>query len=186
MDTHGKHSNSHKQAEWHPQWWSKSVHGHAFERVRAAMERDWNQTRHELGLGGHELNQDIGDTTRQAVGKERIPTPEQANPPRVIGAWSEAEVPYGYGYAAVLTSNSQIWQILFKQTLLSGSIGSHACSFSIGSNTVTIALSSGLPLFTTSKDGPVSGVVVVSLLAAIVFISEVLLLAISPLLSKRG
>ena len=87
-------------SDWHPAWWTDEVHGDAWNRVKGAIARDWAQTRHELGLGGHELNQTIADTARQAVGAEPIPTPDQANPPKVIGEWTEAEIPYGYGHAA--------------------------------------------------------------------------------------
>lgn len=85
---------------WHPSWWTQEVHGSAWDRVKDAMERDWTQTKHELGIGGHELNQSISDTTKQAAGSEPIPAPGAANPPKVIGDWSEAEIPYGFGHAA--------------------------------------------------------------------------------------
>ena len=87
---------------WQPKWWSQEVHGTAWERVKEAMERDWIQSKHELGLGGHELNQSAADTMKQAAGMATIPPFEQANPPRVIGSWREAELPYGYGHAARL------------------------------------------------------------------------------------
>jgi hypothetical protein len=85
---------------WHPAWWTDKVHGSAWERVKEAMRRDWMETTHDLGIGGHELNQGLLDTVRQVVGTEHLPTLEEANPPRVIGEWSEAEIPYGYGHAA--------------------------------------------------------------------------------------
>ena len=87
-------------AKWHPDWWKQDVHGSAWDRVKDAMQRDWTQTRHDLGIGGHELNQAVGDTARQIAGTEPMPGPEQSNPPRVIGDWDDAEVPYGYGHAA--------------------------------------------------------------------------------------
>jgi hypothetical protein len=85
---------------WRPSWWSEQVHGSAWERVREAMRRDWVQTKHDVGLKGHEMNQDLSDTLKQAAGKEHLPTINEANPPRVIGEWTEAETPYRYGYAA--------------------------------------------------------------------------------------
>ena len=87
-------------SNWHPSWWKQEEHGSAWDRVKDAMERDWTQTKHELGVGGHQLNQTIADTAKQVAGTEPIPSPHQANPPKVIGEWSEAEVPYGYGHAA--------------------------------------------------------------------------------------
>jgi hypothetical protein len=64
------------------------------------MRRDWSQTKHDLHVGGHEMNQDVGDTLSQATGKQHLPSINQANPPRVIGVWSDAEIPYRYGHAA--------------------------------------------------------------------------------------
>jgi hypothetical protein len=37
---------------------------------------------------------------KQAAGKEHLPSINQANPPKVIGDWTDAEVPYRYGHAA--------------------------------------------------------------------------------------
>jgi hypothetical protein len=96
-----------KSPSWRPSWWNEEVHGSAWNRVKEAMERDWTQTKHELGVGGHELNQTAADTAKQASGSEPIPPLEQANPPKVIGDWSEAEIPYGYGHAARRQFGSQ-------------------------------------------------------------------------------
>lgn len=87
-------------SQWRPTWWSDEVHGSAWERAREAMRRDWSQTKHDLHIGGHEMNQSSGDTLRQAGGNQHLPTINQANPPKVIGEWSDAEIPYRYGYAA--------------------------------------------------------------------------------------
>jgi len=85
---------------WHPSWWNET-HGSAWERVKEAVHRDWEQTKQDLSIsGGHELNQDVTNTVKQAVGSEPIPPNDQPNPPRVIGTWDDAETPIGYGYAA--------------------------------------------------------------------------------------
>jgi hypothetical protein len=86
--------------KWRPSWWSDEVHGSAWDRVKEAMRRDWSQTKHDLHLGGHEMNQGVTDTLKQAAGQEHLPTINQANPPKVIGEWSDAEIPYRYGHAA--------------------------------------------------------------------------------------
>ena len=41
----------------------------------SAMKRDLEQTKHDLSGGkkGEELNQDVGDTVKQALGKEPAP-----------------------------------------------------------------------------------------------------------------
>lgn len=85
---------------WQPSWWDDS-HGSAWERVKEAMKRDWEQTKKDLDLPhGHELNQGVMDTIKQAMGSEPIPQSDGPNPPKVVGTWDEAEVPMGYGYTA--------------------------------------------------------------------------------------
>lgn len=72
-----------------------------WDRVKEALRRDWEQTKHDLGMkGGHELNQDVTDTVKQAMDKEPIPAADKPNPPKVIGSWDDAEYPISYGYAA--------------------------------------------------------------------------------------
>ena len=87
--------------KWQPNWWNEN-HSSSWDRVREAVRRDWVQTKKDLGLGrtGHELNQGISDTVKQATGKEAIPVIDRANPPKVIGDWDDAEGAVGYGYAA--------------------------------------------------------------------------------------
>ncbi len=82
-----------------PSWWA-SQNANAWERVRETLHRDWEQTKHDLHMGGHELNQKVADTVGQAVGSKPLPAIDKANPPKVIGRWDDAEVPLGYGYAA--------------------------------------------------------------------------------------
>ena len=49
-------------------------------KPRKALERDWEQTKKDVsGKSGKELNQDAGDTVKQAVGKEPIPGPNTPN-----------------------------------------------------------------------------------------------------------
>ena len=45
-----------------------------------ALKRDWEQTKHDLNTDkGRELNQDVGDTVGQAVGKKPIPPRDVPN-----------------------------------------------------------------------------------------------------------
>ncbi len=87
------------QSNWQPTWY-KNEHATAWDKVKEAFRRDWQQTKHDLHAGGHELNQGVGDTVKQAQGKEAIPPIDKANPPKVIGDWDEVEVPANYGFAA--------------------------------------------------------------------------------------
>lgn len=85
---------------WHPSWWNDS-HVSAWERIKEAIRRDWEQTKHDLHLsGGHELNQGVEDTLKQAANQQAIPPDDRPNPPKVIGSWDDVEVPLGYGYGA--------------------------------------------------------------------------------------
>ena len=85
---------------WHPSWWTET-HGSSWDRMKEAFHRDWEQTKHDLHIkGGHELNQGVADTVKQAANKEAIPADDRPNPPKVIGSWDDVEMPVGYGYAA--------------------------------------------------------------------------------------
>jgi hypothetical protein len=64
----------------HPSWWTKD-HSTSWEKVKEAFHRDWEQTKADLSKkAGHELNQNIGDTVKQAAGKEVIPAGNAPNP----------------------------------------------------------------------------------------------------------
>ncbi|HEY5240860.1 MAG TPA: hypothetical protein VIJ22_05325 [Polyangiaceae bacterium] len=82
-----------------PSWWTLQDSS-SWDRVREALHRDWDQTKHDLHAGGHELNQKLSDTVEQAAGKKPMPPIDKANPPKVIGQWEDAETAIGYGYAA--------------------------------------------------------------------------------------
>ena len=72
-----------------------------WDRIKEALRRDWEQTKHEFSSNaGHELNQDIGDTLKQAAGKQAIPYDNRPNPPRVIDTWDTAEPAIQFGYEA--------------------------------------------------------------------------------------
>lgn len=85
---------------WRPAWWRDEVHGTAWQRVKAAMRRDWEQTMKDLHLGGHEYNQEAGNTLRQATGHEVIPPGNGPSPHKVLEDWSDVELPLGYGHGA--------------------------------------------------------------------------------------
>ena len=106
-------------SKWRPAWWTEEVHGSAWDRVKGAMQRDWAQTKHDLGVGGHEMNQNVTDTLKQAGGSEHLPTMNEANPPKVIGDWNEAEVPYSYGYAAKTEHGARhpVWTLELENKL---------------------------------------------------------------------
>jgi hypothetical protein len=104
------HMNQHNH--WHPKW-HKDEYSSSWDRVKEAVRRDWQQTEHDLHMGGHELNQKASDTFKQAVGKAPVPSINQPNPPKVIGdltgEWEHVEHPLEYGYAARQQFSDRSW-----------------------------------------------------------------------------
>ena len=45
--------------------------GEKMDDAKEALERDWEQTKHDLpGMEGKDLDQDVDDTVKQAMGKD--------------------------------------------------------------------------------------------------------------------
>lgn len=90
-----------------PAWWTEQPSS-AWERIREAIRRDWEQTKHDASWKlGHELNQNIGSTVKQALNQQDIPPYDGPNPPLVIGNWEDIEEPIAFGYAASNVYGSQ-------------------------------------------------------------------------------
>lgn len=52
----------------------------AAEDAKDALKRDWEQTKSDLpGLEGEDLDQDVGDTLKQAAGKQEVPPDDVPN-----------------------------------------------------------------------------------------------------------
>ena len=94
-----------------PNWYTNEDDT-AWDKVKEAFQRDWQQTKHDMGANVPDLNQHVGDTVSQATGSKPIP-PENVktpHPSQVLGAevFSEAdESAYRYGYAAHSHFNSK-------------------------------------------------------------------------------
>lgn len=88
-----------------PSWWNES-HSSAWERTKEALRRDWEQTKADVSDGGKELNQDVGDTVKQSMGKQAIPPGDRPNPP---DSWDELEPAVRYGYGARQHYQGQDW-----------------------------------------------------------------------------
>lgn len=84
-----------------PNWWNEK-HDSTWDRIKSAMKRDWEQTKADVSSKGHELNQGIGDTVKQAAGKEAIPPGNMPNPPKTDKneKWEDVEPSYQYGVGA--------------------------------------------------------------------------------------
>lgn len=80
-----------------PKWWNEE-HESTWSRVKAAMKRDWEQTKADVSSKGRELDQDVGDTVKQAAGKQPIPPLSQPN--RDDDDWNRIEEGYRYGVGA--------------------------------------------------------------------------------------
>jgi len=73
-------------------WWT-TEHDTSWERTKEAFRRDWEQTKHDLGGKSPDLDQDIPDTVKQAVGKEPIP-------PRNTPNFDAYEPAFRFGHGA--------------------------------------------------------------------------------------
>ncbi len=75
-----------------PKWWNKE-NDSAWERVKAAFRRDWDQTKHDFGGKQPDMDQDVGDTVKQATGSQSIP-------PRGQPVYEDVEDAHRFGYGA--------------------------------------------------------------------------------------
>ena len=75
-----------------PAWWNDRYDS-AWERVKGALARDLEQTKRDFGADrSAELNQDVGNTVKQALGKEPILAGD-----RVLGYVTSANFGYTVG-----------------------------------------------------------------------------------------
>ncbi len=75
-----------------PRWWDQN-HDSAWDRIKAAFRRDWDQTKHDFGGDEPDTDQDVDDTVAQAAGKQPIP-------PRGKATYEENEDACRFGYGA--------------------------------------------------------------------------------------
>lgn len=72
-----------------PSWWNDKHEG-TWDRIKNAMKRDWEQTKHDVGVdSAPDLDQSVGDTVKQMAGKDD-PSKE----------WEDIEPAYRYGVGA--------------------------------------------------------------------------------------
>ena len=75
-----------------PKWWTDAEET-SWNRVKLAVKRDWDQTKHDLGGGEPDTHQTAGDTLKQAGGTKTIP-------PRGEPTYEEFEAAHRFGYGA--------------------------------------------------------------------------------------
>lgn len=61
-----------------PDWWTAD-YDTRWDRVKAALRRDWEQTKYDMGGNAPDLNQNANDTVGQAFGKQPIPLASTPN-----------------------------------------------------------------------------------------------------------
>ncbi len=73
--TTGTNANPNTTAYTKPQWWTDK-HTSTWDRVKEALRRDWEQTKSDFSAtDAADLNQEVGDTLKQAAGAAPIPPP---------------------------------------------------------------------------------------------------------------
>jgi hypothetical protein len=93
-----------------PKWWTKE-NDSAWDRVKMAVKRDWDQTKHDVGGDEPDTNQTVGHTMKQASGKESIP-------PRGQPTYDlEPAHRFGYGARSHYGSNYDTWNIELENQL---------------------------------------------------------------------
>jgi hypothetical protein len=88
-----------------PKWWTDDT-TNAWDRTKEAMKRDWEQTKHDLGGSGPDLDQDVDDTVKQAAGRQAIPP--TTNTPN-LDTWDRDEPAVRYGWGAAGHYKNQDW-----------------------------------------------------------------------------
>ncbi len=83
-----------------PDWYTDEDDS-AWEKIKAAFQRDWKQTKHDFGGDQPDLNQHVGDTISQAAGSQPIPPGNVPTRSDAADEYDAADEPaYRYGYAA--------------------------------------------------------------------------------------
>ncbi len=47
------------------------------DNAKEALQRDWEQTKNDVGAGGRDLGQDVDDTIKQMAGKDTPNRPQR-------------------------------------------------------------------------------------------------------------
>ena len=90
-----------------PSWWNDQ-HSRAWDRVKEAFARDWEQTQADFTkTRGRELDQQVLDTVKQAVGAQQIPPRDVPNDHESYDA-AEPALRYGYG-ASTYYFDHDVW-----------------------------------------------------------------------------
>jgi hypothetical protein len=99
-----------------PRWWNDR-HTGAWERVKEAFARDWEQTKADFSkTKGRDLNQNAVDTIKQATGSTMPPPPSVPNVKDDDYETAEPALRYGHG-AASHYAESKDWDPALEDTM---------------------------------------------------------------------
>lgn len=109
-------------ARFQPTWWKLETHESAWDRIKEALRRDWEQTKADFGGRAPDLNQGVEDTVKQAAGTDAIPGRGQPNVPGGTPApksWDRDEESARYGVGAHVQYGKQYptWSDELESTL---------------------------------------------------------------------
>jgi hypothetical protein len=95
-------TNLERDRAGYPRWWNDE-HTSAWDRIKAAFRRDWEQTKNDLSFkkAGRDLDQDVGDTVKQAAGKQPVMTDDYDR--------LEPAMRYGYGASNYYRDDKDDW-----------------------------------------------------------------------------
>jgi hypothetical protein len=77
-----------------PAWWTSEIDA-TWQRVKAAAQRDWEQTKHHFGSSNPDTGQGAVDTIKQAAGGVPMPAPGAS-----ARVFDDVEPAYRLGYSA--------------------------------------------------------------------------------------
>jgi hypothetical protein len=92
-----------------PKWWTQE-NDSSWNRVKEAMKRDWDQTKHDFGGNEPDTNQNVRHTVKQASGTETLP-------PRGATAYDEPAYRFGYGARSKYGEDYTDWDDDLEATL---------------------------------------------------------------------
>jgi hypothetical protein len=90
-----------------------------WDTIGAALRRDWEQTKnHFMPDRAQHLGQTAGDTIRQAIGVDDVPSGGKPNPPDTDMSWEDAAPAIRFGHdAATRLPREQQWDAAFEDRL---------------------------------------------------------------------
>ena len=101
-----------------PSWWTDE-HASAWDRVKAALKRDWEQTKSDFTTKGKDLHQNAADTVKQAVGARPVPPIAESNVKlgNMLATWDEDVFRFGAGARHQYGTRYPLWSDSLEEEL---------------------------------------------------------------------